>query len=171
MAEESTTQPISALFGRTKPDAEAVQEGTATRAFGEQGGGDENNQLQTADQVEAITAKAAAQTELSQLKSDSIDQVTALEVALDPPAPEYTTFSSSPISRLRVGRFQFDKGMLRLTGDDLTDFEKLMESMPTLTQVQVKKINLGAANAVAESFLESRRHRGVDTSENRPGIS
>lgn len=180
------TTGSNALFGKPKPQATAtvdsagadigkvadqVDSGATQRAFGNQGQVDANQELSSGQQVETIAAKSELQSQVSQLKADSIDAVAQLDGnSLAPVESGTATFSSAPIQRLKVGRFRFEKGVLQLSGDDLTEFRGLMAKMDVRTQAGIRTINVAAANAVAQTFLDSHRVRGVDTSQDRPGV-
>lgn len=188
MTDEQTTGK-TVLFGKpAAPDSAAatgsaaggiatkagqVESGETQQAFGDRGQGDSNRELSTSEEVVALEAKADVQSTVSELKNDSIDAVAALEAeATFGNDSRVATYSSAPIARFRVGRFQFEKGLLALTGDDIEAFESLMsgKAVDSRTKSQVKRVNtVAAAAAVSQSFLESKRVRGVDTSSDRPG--
>lgn len=139
--------------------------------FGKHGSQDENDPLTLDSQVESLQQGAEAQSAPARDAPSDGAIAAALGLAGVEPIDGEVQFSSHPIAKFRIGRFQFDRGILRLSGDDLADFRKLMEKASPRDQALVTEINPEAANTVAKSFLESRRTRGVDTSEDRPGAA
>lgn len=140
--------------------------------FGKHGGGaDENEPLTLDAEVESLQQGAEAQSAAARDAPSDGAIAAALATAGVEPSDGEVQFSSHPIAKFRIGRFQFDRGLLRLSGDDLTAFRALMEKASPRDQALVTEIDPRAADTVARSFLESRRTRGVDTSEDRPGAA
>lgn len=75
-------------------------------------------------------------------------------------------YSSHPIAKYRIGRFQFERGVLTLEGADVEEFDALMTTQPQTVKRRIKKANQAAAESIARSFLQSRMVAGVDTTAN-----
>lgn len=68
-------------------------------------------------------------------------------------AGEGTMFSSHPIANFQVGRFKFEKGLLRLDADDAAAFEKLMATLPPVEQSKIQKLDVEAAVAIVKQRI------------------
>ena len=79
---------------------------------------------------------------------------------------EVVIYTSHPTARFKLGRFQFERGVLKLSGDDAKEFDALMETQPGPIQLKVKRSTQHAAEAVARNFLGARQVAGVDTTAN-----
>lgn len=155
---------------RVEDMKEAVSEG-GKEAYGKHGSNDENHPLTQESEVEALVDGADDLS--SSVISDKLRERIAGEQAAQANASlrqesdgDTSVYSSHPISRYRVGRFQFEQGTLRLKGDDVGEFEEIMRNQPPREQARVKKIDVEAANVVARNFAKSQgssRTRGVDT--------
>lgn len=78
-----------------------------------------------------------------------------------------TLYVSKPIARFKLGRFQFEDGVLRLESEeDVAEFDALLDKQPPFLRQKVKKSTQEMAEAVAASFLKSRMVSGVDTTGN-----
>lgn len=75
-------------------------------------------------------------------------------------------YSSHPIARLKLGRFQFERGVLSLDATDETEFDKLLATQPVTIRGRVHKISVAGAERVAASFKQSRMYAGIDTTHN-----
>lgn len=88
------------------------------------------------------------------------------------PAEFEVRYASTQIARLRIGRFQFEHGVLILCNKDDTErFEKLLAAATLRTQQSVRKIDKAAGEEIAKNFLASSRGqmiRGGDTSATTP---
>lgn len=75
-------------------------------------------------------------------------------------------FTSHPIENFRVGRFRFTRGQLALSPEDAAEFEKLLESLPTVERTRVRKIDLAAAERISQEFLatQARTTKQIDSS-------
>ena len=75
-------------------------------------------------------------------------------------------FTSHPIENFRVGRFRFTRGQLALSPEDAAEFEELLESLPTVERMRVRKIDLAAAERISQEFLASqaRTTKQIDSS-------
>lgn len=170
----TTTPPENSGTGAQNEgvtDAEAAAlDGAAgpnrTPAFAKRDFEDENVQLTDTDDLASAKAGAAA-------ASGSTLDFAGIEAAaaageLPEGAEDEVQFTSTPISRLRVGPFQFENGVLRLKAADADKFEKLLASTAIRTQQVVRKIDRSAGEAVARRFVErnkSKNVRGGDTSD------
>jgi hypothetical protein len=74
-------------------------------------------------------------------------------------------YSSHPIANFVFGEFVFEKGTMSLTPEKAEQFEALLDGASDRDKALIKKVDLTAANRMAQNFLESRRVRGVDTSD------
>ena len=93
------------------------------------------------------------------------------------PAAESTQriYSSHPIARLCIGRFQFEKSQLILnSASDIEEFEGELEwlatNQPTMRS-NVKTLDLNAAAAFASQFSPAAQNGGSDTAMIRAGIA
>lgn len=65
-------------------------------------------------------------------------------------------YASSSIQRLKIGRFQFENGVLDVPMDQVEAFEKLLAGASLRTKAAVSKIDIDAAEAIARKFLRNR---------------
>lgn len=72
-------------------------------------------------------------------------------------------YSSNRIPNYRLGRYQFTKGVLKLTPSEAAKFDALLAKSGPRAKATVTKIDVDAANRVSAQFKESTRVRGVDT--------
>jgi hypothetical protein len=81
-------------------------------------------------------------------------------------------YASNKISRLRIGKFQFEHGVLTIDNEeDAAQFEKLLEGATVRTRQSVTKVDRAAGEKVAEQFLAASRGqmiRGGETSSSSP---
>lgn len=77
---------------------------------------------------------------------------------------EGTMYSSHPIANFRIGRFKFEKGLLRLDDKDAADFEKILESLPVTERSRVRKLDVAAAEKIVTDRLEESRRYGATQS-------
>lgn len=76
-------------------------------------------------------------------------------------------WSSHPIQRFTVGRFQFEKGLLVLTeAEDIADFQEVYDSLPVAERARLQKLDLEAAERLARAHLgiDGAVTRGIDSS-------
>lgn len=66
---------------------------------------------------------------------------------------EGNLYSSHPIANYRVGRFRFERGLLRLNDEDNSDFEKILEKLPATERARVKKLDLAKAEQIVKERL------------------
>lgn len=64
-----------------------------------------------------------------------------------------TIYTSSPADNFRLGRFKFENGVLRLKGEDLDDFEKLLNDprLPRSDRSMIRKIDMSRVDAIVEA--------------------
>lgn len=75
---------------------------------------------------------------------------------------EGNLYSSHPIANYRIGRFRFEKGLLRLNDEDNKDFEKILEKLPATERARVTKLDL----AKAEQIVKERLAEGARATKN-----
>ena len=172
-----TTSPDSQPEGKpdasvTDAEAEALEGAggpNRTPAFVKRDFEDENVQLTDTDDLASAKVGAAA-------ASGSTEDWVGIQAA-EAAGPvlegreDEVQYTSTPISKLRIGPFEFRNGVLRLKGDDVEKFEKLLKGAAIRTQQVVRKIDRSAGEAVARRFLEQnagKRVRDVDTSDASP---
>lgn len=73
-------------------------------------------------------------------------------------------YSSHPISNLTIGRFQFEKTLLRLDSDDAADFDALLKKLPPMERNRVQVIDEQAAAAIVNARQESQATKEFDSS-------
>lgn len=81
-----------------------------------------------------------------------------------------TIYSSHPIPNFALGRFKFDNGVLKLDGEDLEEFEKLLNDkrLPAADRALIRKLDIGRVDAI----VEARRavQGGFDSSVGRAAL-
>lgn len=164
-ASESTEPGSNAKAEEAAEKAQdTVEETTNTPAFGKHGGGsDENDPLTESGQVEALQNQAEAASPGGD--AEAAATILAVEQLQDVDS-NVTIYSSSPSENYRVGRFQFEKGILRLDAEDAAEFDKIVEGLPPLEQNGIRKIDREAGEKVARTFLQTRMNSGIDTTAN-----
>ena len=75
-------------------------------------------------------------------------------------------YSSHPVARLKLGRFQFERGVLVVHAEEEAEFDTLLASQPATIRGRVHKVSVDAAERVAASFKQSRMYAGIDTTMN-----
>lgn len=76
-------------------------------------------------------------------------------------------YSSHPIANYQLGKFQFEKTVLTLEGDeDIGEFEKLYETLPPAEKSRIKKIDVDAAEAFVRKVLDQmpKATQNIDSS-------
>lgn len=155
---------------------DGVEGQNRTPAFGNQAGGlDRNTNLVDSDQVDTLKEGAESQSAGAvEASTGDFQNLLAASVAGDtvPEGHEDTTqYSSFPISRLRLGSYQFEGGLLRLkNGEEVEKFESLLTGLDPATRNSVKVIDRASGVAVAKAFqaTQSKSTQGVDHSGNGP---
>ena len=79
------------------------------------------------------------------------------------PADSSVIFSSHPIQRLSLGKYDFVNGQLLVDSADVAEFEQMLEQQPPAIRYGIKKIDRASANRLAQSILGSRQIVGIDT--------
>lgn len=81
-----------------------------------------------------------------------------------------TIYSSYPIPNFALGPFQFEQGVLRLKGDRLEQFEKLLndDRLPASDRALIRKLDISRVDAI----VEARRavQGGFDSSVGRAAL-
>jgi hypothetical protein len=147
-------KPEAALDGDAGPNV--------TPAFAKHDGQDENVQITDPADIESVREGSEAQN----AGAETSDEVPA---RVSEEAEKTVQYACPSISRLRLGRFQFENGQLKLTPDDAEEFDKMLASASTRTQQAVQKIDKEGGDAVARRFLEQNKggmFRGGDTTAN-----
>lgn len=131
------------------------------------------------DQLAALKAKETADAGLEQklkLQADTSGQYDAggnfLEglgatLARNDQESDSTSYTSHPTKSLKLGKFQFENSTLTLKGDEVAEFDKLLDSQPAFIKNGVKKIDTDAAGKLAKQYLDQNRMiQGIDNSGN-----
>lgn len=143
-----------------------------TPAFVKRDGEDENTQLTDTDDLQSNKSGAASQSAPPYLDMAGAEAAAAAGSTVPEGHEDTTQYTSTPIAALRLGRFQFENGVLRLNnGQDVEDFEKLLAGSSIRTQQVVRKIDRSGGEAVARRYLEqnkSQSRSGVDTADRGP---
>lgn len=158
-AAEVSEAEASALDGAGGPNR--------TPAFTKRDFEDENVQLTDADDLQSAKDGAAAHGG-STLDLIGIEAAAAAGDEVPEGHEDTVQFTSTPIASLRIGRFQFENGVLRLPAEEAEEFEKLLEQAAIRTKQVVRRIDRSGGEAVARRYLEttkSRSNAGVDTSD------
>lgn len=71
-------------------------------------------------------------------------------------------WSSHPILNYRLGKFHFEKGLLRLNSDDAAEFEKARSEQPISEQNRTRKLDVAAAERLVR---ETRQREPKVTSQ------
>jgi hypothetical protein len=79
---------------------------------------------------------------------------------------DVVTFSSHPIAKLKIGKYQFDKGILRLSPDEAEEFRAHLKTQPKTLAMRVKETGIVEAERIAKSFATSTMKAGIDTTAN-----
>ena len=101
----------------------------------------------------ANPATAASQGEVTKTAdaTEAPEAETAESVAEDTVLARYT---SHPIQRFTVGRFQFENGLLTLrTADEVAEFDSVLKDLPLSEQYRIKAVDLAAAENLARIHL------------------
>lgn len=85
-------------------------------------------------------------------------------------------YSSHPIANFQIGAFQFEKGSLKFTGKEPegrreSDFEKLLETLPAIDRMAVRKVNADKASELAKMHIASNQAtKGFDSGVGRDAL-
>lgn len=184
MAEETKTTGAGIFGARsgqgngpaaTPKEAESL-DGSAgpnrTPAFAKRDGEDENVQITDVDKIDSAKAGAEASSGPAGFDLNGIEAAIAAGGEVPEGQEDTTQYTSTPIAALRIGRFQFVNGVLRVqNGKDVEEFEKLLKTGSIRTQQVVRRIDRSGGEAVARRYLEQNhgtRTSGVDTSDRGP---
>lgn len=76
-------------------------------------------------------------------------------------------YSSHPVSRLRIGDFEFVGGRLELFSErDVQAMDKLHASLPPAEKRRFQKLDQAAAEAMVQAIIGSRVITGLDSTAN-----
>jgi hypothetical protein len=95
------------------------------------------------------------------------------EVEVEELDPRTVLYSCHPIMNYDLGpRFQFTKGVMKLTPEDAEDFDAFHKTLPLREQNEIRKITNEGAEAVIAQFLELQGGptQSMDSTVNRAGI-
>lgn len=134
-----------------------------------------SNTFQMPGLAATVAASNATAAETSESKPDAnIDaDANVNEPELAPAVGKQ--YSSHPIARLSIGRFQFENGLLKLAdADDVAEFESelawLEKNQPTI-RANVKTLDVSAAEAMLSATRPVAHNGGTDTSMIRAGMA
>lgn len=66
-------------------------------------------------------------------------------------------WSSHPIAKMRIGKFRFDKGVLKLTSEsEIAEFEALLDSLPGAERNRIQLLDVEAAEEVVRKHLAAQ---------------
>ena len=108
---------------------------------------------------------ANAVIETPKTTTEIADAVADLDATLREDVAE--RWSSHPIMRYTVGDYHFENGLLVLrTAEDAAKFQEVYDSLPVYEQTRIKKIDLGAAEAMVRERLATGggATKGIDSS-------
>lgn len=85
---------------------------------------------------------------------------------------ELVVFSCHPVQRLKIGRFQFEDGVLQLEGDDLKEFEDIIgsKSFPVFERNRIKKLSTSAVDAIVNRFRRDQATKQFDSGVGRDAL-
>ena len=75
-------------------------------------------------------------------------------------------YTSRPVARYVLGRFEFTEGYLSLTDEDAEEFENLLFAQPVGERARIRKLDRSPT-----PIQERRMFTGVDHSENSPAAA
>lgn len=171
-AQANATETTTATDNAAVTDSEAKQLDGAggpnvTPAFGKQDFRDENVPLTDTDDLQSLKSGAEAQS-----APPGVDLAALEAAALAGNVPEgeedKTQYTSTPIASFRLGRFQFENGLLSLNSKDAGEFEKLLSGASPRDQATIRKIDRNRGEAIARKFseLHGSATQGIDTTSN-----
>ena len=76
------------------------------------------------------------------------------------------SYTSHPVDKFKIGRFQFERGVLNLDEKDSKEFDELLAAQPISVSRKVKKLDSSMADQIAKAFQRGRMSQGVDTTAN-----
>lgn len=170
--ENNTTQNQQQSGAR---QGEKLPEPSGDKTVKEQG-----NQLKGSgtEMVEGVSSSLVAKATLTRDDSDTLTHRVAEDLAIQHAADagagnndEGTVYSSHPVQNYRVGRFHFQKSLLRLDSQDAAEFDKLLEKLPPTERNRVQKIDVQAAAALVNARIESQATKQFDSSVGADALS
>lgn len=141
-----------------------------TPAFGNKPQTDNNRPVETKADLESFDAGAKVATRQNEIGYQVTDEVLAAANAGEE-QEGFVQYASPSIPRLKVGRWQFENGVLRVPIEDKEAFEKLLNSSSGLVKQAVSSIDREGGEAVARRFIEqtqSKMTQGPSTSQSTP---
>lgn len=64
-----------------------------------------------------------------------------------------TCYTSHPIQRYRLGKYRFEKGVLKLKGKEVAKFEELLDELPETERHRIKKLDVAGAERIARANM------------------
>lgn len=168
MAEQNN--PLAGL-GRGKPQPTVREQGNAESLRNDPPAVITGTSQSLIDEVENRRADEKEKSDAAKLQEQLAIQDHANAISLDQKGTQYT---SHPISNFRVGRFRFDKGLLRLDSDDASEFEALLKTLPPTESSRVRKLDVEAAERIVRQRMASApgATKSIDSSiGERPDLS
>lgn len=138
-------------LGKNKPDANVEEKADNTDQTAAAG----VNQI-----VPGETVNAAATEEAAEALDDEMRAGFAVNRGVVGAGEGETVYSSHPVSRYKLGRFQFENSVLRLSeSDDIEEFEKLLNhpKLPVADRRIVKKIDISKVDDIVASRMATKQ--------------
>lgn len=119
---------------------------------------------QRPDKVEGLDedSKSDAQTES---REDTTAEVVDEPVAVD----DRVIFSSHPAHRFKLGKYQFENAVLKLSPEEAEKFRARLKDQPVQVRNQVKEIDVDAANKMILARITSKLTSGIGTTQGSIG--
>jgi hypothetical protein len=116
--------------------------------------------------------KDVERTDGAQDQGDSTnDSAAGDEVVQESVEATHNTYSSHPIGRFAIGKYEFTNGQLKLPkGKESDRFERLIDSLPPHIKRQVVKLDVGRADRFVQG-LQSKVVTGIDSTAGSIGPS
>lgn len=155
-------------------DERRVEEGGPDAAFATRNtAGGTGNQPAGEELLESAEEGADVQTELNAQSSAALADSAVREAAFQVDgekqlSDEGKTWTSHPIARYSLGRFDFENGLLKLTDKkEIEEFEALLNhpQLPIRDRQIVQEVNVDRANRIAAEFVKSRIQSGMTHSD------
>jgi hypothetical protein len=157
------------LSQKEKENVQGAAAPNVVPTFAKHGGQDENNRVDDPEILENAKtgADAASPDPENQLDIAGFVQAQSVEQEVSEGNEDNVQYTSR-IARYRIGRFQFEGGVLTLKGDDVGDFEELMSKASPRSQNAVRKIERAEGVRAVPMKFGSTSSRGIDTTRNGP---
>jgi hypothetical protein len=169
-ATQITTDPVSEPVKDTAKPSEAPVPGdtadvAAAKLGDERADAEDRTLAERAGEVEPTDKQKDAEGVIETPKTDQerVDAVAEAEAIREPAA----RWSSHPIARYTVGDYHFENGLLTLESqEDADKFQAMYDDLPVYEQTRMKKIDLGAAEAIVRERLATSggATKGIDSS-------